>query len=168
MRFTTQTCHGCNVFSFNYHISGASLNNRANPWRSFPRMHDDVIKWKPFPRYWPFLKGIHRSPVNSPHKGQWRGTLIFSLICAWTNGWINNRDAGDLRHHRTHYDVTVMVHFPRMTETYSAITNYDSTTAAGSHRLVSNGVPLSVFAQWLILPCGVTSKRVMFVFRIAQ
>ena len=35
--------------------------------------------------------GIHRSPVNSPHKGQWRGGLIFSLIYAWTNGWINNR-----------------------------------------------------------------------------
>ena len=34
--------------------------------------HDDVIKWKLFPRYWPFVRGIHRSPVNSPHKGQWR------------------------------------------------------------------------------------------------
>ena len=51
--------------------------------------HDDVIKWKHFPRYWPFVRGIHRSPVNSPHKGQWRGALIFSLICAWINGWIN-------------------------------------------------------------------------------
>ena len=30
--------------------------------------HDDVIKWKHFPRYWPFVRGIHRSPVNSPHK----------------------------------------------------------------------------------------------------
>ena len=39
--------------------------------------HDDVIKWKHFPRYWPFVWGIHRSPVNSPHKGQWRGALIF-------------------------------------------------------------------------------------------
>ena len=45
--------------------------------------HDDVIKWKHFPRYWPFVRGIHRSPVNSLHKGQWRGTLMFSLICAW-------------------------------------------------------------------------------------
>ena len=45
---------------------------------------------------------------NSPHKGQWRGTLMFSLICAWTNGWVNNRDAGDLRRHRDPYDVTVM------------------------------------------------------------
>ena len=43
--------------------------------------HDDVIKWKHFPRYWSFVQGIHRSPVNSPHKGQWRGALMFSLIC---------------------------------------------------------------------------------------
>ena len=42
----------------------------------------DVIKWKHFPRYWPFVRGIHRSPVNSPLKGQWRGGLMFSLICA--------------------------------------------------------------------------------------
>ena len=45
------------------------------------KIHDDVIKWKHFPRYWPFVRGIHRSPVNSPHKGQWRGALMFSLIC---------------------------------------------------------------------------------------
>ena len=61
-----------------------------------------------FPRYWHFVRGIHRSRVNSPHKGQWRGALVFSLICAWTNGWANNRDAGDLRRHHAHYDVTVM------------------------------------------------------------
>ena len=47
--------------------------------------HDDVIKWKHFPRYWPFVRRIHRSPVNSPHKSQWRGTLMFSLICVWIN-----------------------------------------------------------------------------------
>ena len=45
--------------------------------------HDDVIKWKHFPRNWPLVRGIHRSPVNSPHKGQWRGALMFSLICSW-------------------------------------------------------------------------------------
>ena len=71
--------------------------------------HDDVIKWKPFPRYWPFVRGIHRLPVNSPHNGHWRGTLMFSLICAWINGSVNNREAGDLRRHRAHYDVIVMV-----------------------------------------------------------
>ena len=51
-------------------------------------------------------------PVNSPHKGQWREALMFSLICAWINGWENNREAGDLRRYRAHYDVIVMVmHF---------------------------------------------------------
>ena len=52
--------------------------------------------------------GNSPAPVNSPHKGQWGGALMFSLISAWTNGWVNNRDAGDLRRHRVHYDVTVM------------------------------------------------------------
>ena len=47
-------------------------------------------------------------PVNSPHKDQWRGTLMFSLICVWINGWVNNREAGDLRRHRGHYDFSVM------------------------------------------------------------
>ena len=70
--------------------------------------HDDVIKWKHFPRYWPFVRGIHRSPVNSPHKGQWRGALVFSLICTRINGWVNTRGAGDLRRYRAHYDVIVM------------------------------------------------------------
>ena len=50
---------------------------------SYLRMHDDVIKWEHFPRDWPFVRGIHRSPLNSPHKGQWRGVLMFSLICIW-------------------------------------------------------------------------------------
>ena len=47
-------------------------------------------------------------PVNSPHKGQWRGVLMFSLICVWINGWVNTREAGDLRRYRGHYDVIIM------------------------------------------------------------
>ena len=70
--------------------------------------YDDVIKWKHFPRYWPFARGIHRSPVNAPHKGQWRAALMFSLICARINGWVNNREAGDERRYRTNYDVIIM------------------------------------------------------------
>ena len=70
--------------------------------------YDDVIKWKHFPRHWPFVPGIHPPPVYSPHNGQWRGALMFSLICAWINGWGNNREAGDLRRHCPHYDVIVM------------------------------------------------------------
>ena len=47
--------------------------------------HDDVIKWKHFPRHWSFARGIHPTPVNSPNKGQWRGALMCSLV--WINGW---------------------------------------------------------------------------------
>ena len=73
-------------------------------------LQDDVIKWKHFPRYWPSVPGIHQSPVNSPHKGQWRGALMFSFICTWTNSWVNNREASDLNRHRDHYDVIVMMY----------------------------------------------------------
>ena len=87
--------------------------NHIGSWKSFigsniESIHDDVIKWKHFPRYWPFVREIHRSPVNFPHKGQWRGALMFTLICARMNGWVNNREAGDLRRYRVHYDVIVM------------------------------------------------------------
>ena len=47
-------------------------------------------------------------PVNSAHRGQWRGALMFTLICARINDWVNNREAGDLRRLLDHYDVSVM------------------------------------------------------------
>ena len=47
-------------------------------------------------------------PMNSPHKGNWRGALMFSLIGTWINDWVNNRKPGDLRRNCAHYDVTVM------------------------------------------------------------
>ena len=51
------------------------------------------------------------SPMNSPHKGQWHGASMLSLICAWTNDWVNDRQAGDLRRRRAHYDVNVMFYY---------------------------------------------------------
>ena len=66
--------------------------------------HDDVIKWIHSLRYWSYVRGIHRSRVNSPHKGQWRGALMFPL-----NAWVNNRNSGELRRHHTNYDATVIV-----------------------------------------------------------
>ena len=51
-------------------------------------------------------EAILRRPVNSPHKDQGRGALIFSLICAWINDWRSNREAGDLRRCHAHYEVT--------------------------------------------------------------
>ena len=92
-----------------------TLNNTAHffpnltPYSLAAMLHDDVIKWKHFPRNWPFVRGIHRSPVNSPHKGQRRGALMFSLICVWINKWVNNREAGDSRRYRARYDVIVMI-----------------------------------------------------------
>ena len=72
------------------------IHNGIAIWKK-TSWYDDVIKWKHFPLHWP-----------SPHKGQWRGALMFALFCAWINGWVNNREADDLRRHRAHYDVTVM------------------------------------------------------------
>ena len=98
--------------------------------------HDDVIKWKHFLRCWPFMWGIHRSPVNSLHRGQWRGALIFSLICTWINGWVNKREAGDLRRHRTDYDgilkrtTDMGISFPLL---------------IGNHRLPCNNCPSVAF-----------------------
>ena len=94
------------------------VTERINTWKNIlPWSAASHNKWhqltwwrhqmESFPRYWPFVRGIHRSSVNSPHKGQWRTALMF-LICAWINGWVNSGEAGDLRHHPAHYDVTVM------------------------------------------------------------
>ena len=60
--------------------------------------HDDDLKWKYFPRYWSFEQGIHRSPVNSPHKGQRRRALMFSFICAWINVWFETPSNSLWRH----------------------------------------------------------------------
>ena len=77
--------------------------------RQHPKLkHDDINKWKHFPRYWTFVQGIHWSPVNSMDKGQWHGALMFSLIYTSINCWVNNREARDLRCYCAHYDVTVM------------------------------------------------------------
>ena len=101
------------------HIFPATATNLSKG-----KYHDDVIKWKHFPRYWPFMQG--NSPVNGEFPTQRPATRTFDvfLICAWIkdcvkiemlviwdariNGWVNNRDAGDLRRRRAHYDVTVM------------------------------------------------------------
>ena len=69
-------------------------------------LHDDVIKWKHFPRYWPFVRGIHRSPVNSPHKGQWRGALMLffylrpnkRLSKQWWGWWFETASSPLWRH----------------------------------------------------------------------
>ena len=88
--------------------------------------NDDVIKWKHFRLCWPFVRGINRSSVNYPQKGQWRGALMFSLICAWINGWVNNGEVGELRRHHTHYNFTVM--WQRLAEIGAWINNHNHNT----------------------------------------
>ena len=93
-------------------IDGWSLDNWNKQSLSFYHVfcqHDDVIKWKLFQRYWSFRREIHRSPVDSLPKASDAELWRFLWICAWTNGWANTRDAGDLRRNRAYYDVTVMI-----------------------------------------------------------
>ena len=109
-------------------------------------LHDDVIKWKHFPRYWPFVRGIHRSPVNSSHKGQWGGALMFSLICACIDGWVNNRKVGDVRHHRIHYDVIVLIlNFARIyREGLDQIWAYDDFLFIAALRTKLSGISIQI------------------------
>ena len=55
-----------------------------------------------------FCAGNSPVPAEFPTQGQWRGALMFSLICVWINDWVNNREAVDLRRYRAYYDVIVM------------------------------------------------------------
>ena len=110
-----------------------------------------------FPRYWPLVcvcvfgrgggggGGIHRSPVNSPHKGQRRGALMLSLICVWINDWVNNREAGDLRRYRAHYEVLVMLFI------YGGMQKEN----AGSHSVFEHGMAL----QWRYHGCDSVSNH---------
>ena len=70
--------------------------------------HDDVIKWKHFPRNWPFVRGIYRSRWIPHTKASVAELWFFCLICIWINVWVSNLNAGYLRRYRGHYDVIVM------------------------------------------------------------
>ena len=99
-------------------------------WLRLAIFHDDVIKWKHLLRYWLFAREIHQSPVNSPCTGQWRGTWMFSLICARINGSVNIDEAGDLIIHRAYYGVIVI----------SGIGNYYSDKFRGIPKVKLNGL----------------------------
>ena len=109
--------------------------------------HSDVIEWNHFPRYWPFVRGIHRSPVNSPHKGQWRGALMFYLIFAPINGWVNTEEAGDLRRHRAHYDVIVMILAKKNHEAF-ANSSRCFTESAHLYTILHHDDPATAFGLW--------------------
>ena len=74
-----------NIKMPSYQYRNSRCGDKMILWPSY--LHDDVIKWKHFPRCWPFVQGIHPSLVNSPHKGQSHRALMLSLICAHINGW---------------------------------------------------------------------------------
>ena len=88
-------------------------SNSTLMWdNAFPRASEKKALWRHQMKTFSALlalHSIHRSSVNSPHQGQWHGAMIFSLVCAWTNGCAKNRDPGDLRCHCAHYHVTEML-----------------------------------------------------------
>ena len=86
-----------------YHCPGSIDINWSNMGNTGKNMMTSS-SGKNFPRCWPFVQWIHRTPVNS----HWRGASMFSLIRAWINGWVKNGEAGDLGRHRAHYDVTIV------------------------------------------------------------
>ena len=105
--FTGQRWNHVNVLCNMTFAYGLFSGDPVNMYRREPILVK-YIWGRHFPCYWPFVWGIHRSLVDSPHKDQWRRISMFSLICAWTNGWANNRHTGDFRRYRAHYDVTVI------------------------------------------------------------
>ena len=71
--------------------------------------HDEVINWKHFACYWPFVRGNSLVTDEFPSQRPVAQSFDVFLICAWINDWVNNCEAGDLRSHHAHYDVTVML-----------------------------------------------------------
>ena len=122
--FGVRWCHWYHGTSIRIFVSSEQLDIIDNALAN-SSYHDDVNKWKHFLRNWPFVRGIDRSPVNSPHEGRWRRALMFSVICVWINDWVNNREAGDLRRYRAHYDASVMF-WQIYNHTPNAQSNYDS------------------------------------------
>ena len=145
------------------HINMIHKNSEAPVDHTGTICHDDVIKWKHFPRYCPFVPGIHRSPLNSPRKGQWRGALMFCLIRAWINSWVNNCEAGDLRRYLAHCDVIVMV--AEILRSILELKTNEYTTSFGTHFAVR------INKTWLLLDfsCGNDEiTELVFITQIIQ
>ena len=112
-----------------------------------------------------FCAGNSPVPVNSPHKGQWRGALMFPLICAWINDWVNNREAGDLRRHRGHYDVNVMWLSPFFRHVYWAIWIFHwspRNNVLGMQCRLHRAKPVSGQGHFKLLSLGCTCRKSYF------
>ena len=70
--------------------------------------HDDAIRWKHFPRYWHFVRGISDRWISLTKAGD-EELWCFLWSAPWMNGWVNNSEADDLRSHRVHCNVNVMI-----------------------------------------------------------
>ena len=136
--------------------------------------HDDATKWEYFPPYWSFMRGIPRSAVNSPHRGHWRGALMLPLICAWINGWVNTRAAGDLRRHRSvtngcHREPPWYFHYDKRIYIYSFISIYLYIHIYGlywSHRyksMISIKNMISIYNSLIIDIYHACQKHVSFI-----
>ena len=103
-------CHRgvcCSIRELNTKVTLSSAHKKIDT-----RVHTTFSWWRhqmeTFSALLTICAGNSPVPVNSPHKGQWGGALMFSLICVWINDWVYNRESGGLRRHRAHYDVIVM------------------------------------------------------------
>ena len=147
----------CNIQQYpsEYQISFAHVSSYVSSWNfaqsTVITLTCSVQNFKTiqphFPRYWHFERGIHRSPVNSPHKGQWRGASMFSLICAWINGWVYNGEAVDFRRHRVHCNALMSMGCHLGVHWYVYVQHV---TATLSYRViirrVIKGVPLYLYS----------------------
>ena len=106
----------CFMWEINTHVYPTETVGGWQQWQGYLRFrHTEMFSFpwwrhqmKTFSALLALCAGNSPVPGNSPHNGQWRRALMFSLICVWTNGGVNNPDDGDLRRHRAHYDVIVM------------------------------------------------------------
>ena len=100
-----------NYSQYHYEIFSTSSWCQILPYKILTTtLYDDLALWQTCNIV--LLKGatlILASPWGEFTEGQRRGALKFHLICRWTYGWANHWDAGDLRRHRAHYDVTVIL-----------------------------------------------------------
>ena len=129
-------------------------------WLRCGYLDDDVIKWNHFPRNCPFVRGILPVPVNSPHNGQWRGALMFSLICVWINDWVNYREAGDLRRHRGHYDVNIMeYHLVSEFIHFSSLCFSSSILSADAYMITSSANILRTHLSWVRLEISLMNSK---------
>ena len=83
-------------------------SNEAKQLKARSRLHDNFMRWRWFPRYWPFVRGIHQCLVDIPPKTSVTWALMFPLVLSLTDGWKNSQVVGDLIRHESHCDGILM------------------------------------------------------------